>query len=75
MRRLGYRKIGKHNVVKKKRPCESCGEAATFEVTFADNIGRVIVLLCKKCLWKGYTELKVQSRLDFPLSDRGQNGI
>ena len=50
----------------KPAKCVNCGEKGTFQVTFEDSWGKLIVTLCEECAGKEYKELKLQSTLNFP---------
>lgn len=72
MKRLGYVKIREGIVRSEKIRCRSCGNTAEYRVTFRDEIGSVVITLCKNCLHKEYGELKLQRRLQFPLKEEGK---
>lgn len=51
----------------KPAKCVSCGEEGFYRVTFKDYWGKLTVTLCEECSNKQYEELKLQSRLDWPV--------
>lgn len=72
MKRIGYTSVRQNKDRHKKLYCHNCGRPGKFKVVFRDSIGLVVVTLCEKCLWKDYRELKLQRRLDFPLTGGGE---
>jgi len=66
MKRTGRERIQRNRNRGKPAKCVSCGGKGEYRVTFKDNWGKLIVTLCEDCATKEYTELKLQSRLDWP---------
>ena len=66
MKKTGYRKIQENRNGGKPHKCVSCGGKGKYRVTFEDSWGKLIVTLCGVCEQKDYTELNLQSRLDWP---------
>ena len=46
--------------------CACCHKWARNRVTFEDNYGKLVLLLCNECAEKEYKELLLQGRLDWP---------
>jgi hypothetical protein len=67
MMRKGRMPIHKNRNGGKPGRCVGCGKKGVFRVTFEDDWGKLIVTLCKNCSTKEYVELKLQSRLDWPI--------
>ena len=67
MEKIGYTVIHKARNGGKPARCANCGGNAVFRVTFKDTWGKLIVALCARCAGKEYEELKLQSRLDWPI--------
>lgn len=67
MERIGYTIIHKDRNGGKPPKCVNCGGKGGFRVTFKDYWGKLTVTLCKECAWKEYGELKLQSRLNWPI--------
>jgi len=67
MERTGRQIINRNRNGGKPAKCANCGGKGIFKVTFEDNWGRLIVTLCDECSRKEYEDLKLQSRLDWPV--------
>lgn len=67
MEKIGKIKIHKGRNGGKPRKCVNCGGKGRFLVTFKDYWGKLIVTLCEECAGKEYGELKLQSRLNWPI--------
>jgi len=67
MERIGRQVIHKDRNGGKPAKCMSCGAKGRFRVIFKDHWGKLIVTLCEDCSHKEYGELKLQSRLDWPI--------
>ena len=67
MEMTGWRRVKTYRACKDPRLCESCGGKGEFHVTFEDNYGKVVVVLCEECAGKRYESLNLQSRFNWPL--------
>lgn len=67
MKKIGYTIIDKERNGGKPAKCVNCGGKGSFHVTFKDYWGKLTVTLCKECAGKEYGELKLQSRLNWPI--------
>lgn len=67
MEKIGRMRIHKNRNGGKPAKCVNCGGKGRFYVTFKDHWGKLIVTLCEECSLKEYGELKLQSRLNWPI--------
>lgn len=67
MIKIGYTRINKNGKGGRPAKCANCGGKGSFKVTFEDNWGKLIIILCKECANKNYEELRLQSKLDWPI--------
>jgi len=67
MEKTGWEKIQNNRKKGKPVSCANCGAKGEYMVTFEDNWGRLTVSLCEDCSQKEYGELKLQSKLIWPI--------
>lgn len=69
MERTGKMRIQKKRDGGKPAVCANCGADGSLRVTFEDSFSKMTITLCEACSSKQYGELKLQSRLDWPVGD------